>query len=410
MTDVPHFSKRLFWFVVGVNFLNYFDRFTLPAVLEPLGRELLLTDEQRGILGSAFLLSYMCAAPFFGLLGDKFRRPRVIAFGIVLWSIATSASALAHSFTALAALRSMVGVGEAAYYGLGVAMLCDIIPERQRASKLTFFFLAIPLGSAVGFGLSGWLAQVFGWRYSFLVAGLPGIVLAIMMWFVRDPERGAADLVIDEVKDFSIWRKLGILFTHRIYIFATLCYCFYTFAFGALSHWGASLLERQHGVGTGTAGLLLGGATAITGIVGTFLGGYVVQRFQGRFRNADVYFSSGSLVLGGVFLSGFMVSTNIYVVVVSLFLSMTLLFLNTTPVNNLTLSSLPASLRAIGASINVFLIHALGDALSPSIVGVFSDRFGGNGPALAKALLITVPAMVISGFVLLAARRRPVVV
>jgi predicted MFS family arabinose efflux permease len=410
MPDIPDFSKRLFWFVVGINFLNYFDRFTLPAVLEPLGRDLLLTDEQRGILGSAFLLSYMFAAPFFGLLGDKLRRPRVIAFGIALWSLATSATALAQSFTSLAVLRSMVGVGEAAYYGLGVAMLCDIIPERQRATKLTFFFLAIPLGSAIGFGFSGWLAQAFGWRYSFLVAGLPGIVLAIMMWFVRDPERGAADLVFDGAKDLSLWGKLGILFTHRIYIFATLCYCFYTFSFGALSHWGASLLQRQHGLGTGTAGLLIGGATAITGIVGTFLGGFVVQKLQTRYQNSDVYVSSGSLILGGIFLSGFMLSDNLFLVVLSLFLSMTLLFLNTTPVNNLTLSSLPASLRAMGASINVFAIHALGDALSPSIVGVFSDRMGGTGPALAKALLITVPAMVLSGFVLLAARRRPVTV
>jgi predicted MFS family arabinose efflux permease len=405
MSDASRFSKRLFWFVVGVNFLNYLDRYTLPAVLEPMGRDLALSDQQRGFLGSVFLFSYMLAAPVFGILGDRFRRPRVIAAGIALWSIATALTATAQSFGALVFLRSLVGVGEAAYYGLGVAMLCDIIPERQRASKLTFFFLAIPLGSAVGFGLAGWVAQIFGWRQSFLLAGIPGIIIAAFMWFVRDPERGASDLIADESQNLSFWQKIRLLFTHRVFMAGTVCYCFYTFAFGALSHWGASLLERLHGVGTGSAGMILGGTTAVSGIVGTFVGGFAVQKLQEKFRNIDVYLSSISLVIGAGFLTIFLLTLNLSLAFVSLFVAMTLLFLNTTPVNNLTLSSLPASVRAWGASINVLLIHAFGDAVSPSLVGGISDHLGGTGASLAQALLITVPAMVFSGLVLLAARR-----
>lgn len=400
------FLKRLFWFIVGINFLNYLDRYTLPAVLEPLGTELLLSDEQRGFLGSVFLLSYMIAAPIFGILGDRFRRPRVIALGVVVWSLATLSSAFVQSFHQLVMLRAFVGVGEAAYYGLGVAMLCDIVPERERPSKLTFFFLAIPLGSAIGFGLAGTLAQVLGWRAAFLIAGLPGLIISAFMWFVRDPERGANDSFADEAAGGGFWQKMTILFTNRFWLVATICYALYSFSMGALTHWGASFMERAHGLLTSTSGLVLGGITALAGIAGTFTGGWIVQRWQERIRNIDIYFSAITLLLGAAGILLFLNVGSANLAIPALFVSMTLLFMNTTPVNNITVTPLPASIRAWGASVNVFLIHAFGDAVSPSAVGFLSDKWGSTGDALGKALLITVPPFALSGLILLFARRK----
>jgi predicted MFS family arabinose efflux permease len=400
------YSKRLFWFIVGINFLNYLDRYTLPAVLEPLGVSLSLNDEQRGFLGSVFLLSYMCAAPLFGILGDKFRRPRVIAIGILVWSLATLCSAFVRNFHDLVLLRALVGVGEAAYYGLGVAMLCDIVPERERPSKLTYFFLAIPLGSAIGFGLAGTLAQMFGWRTAFLVAGLPGIVISVAMWFVRDPERGVNDSFSDEAKGLSFSGKMKLLFSNRFWIVATACYAAYSFAMGALTHWGAAFLERAHGFATSHSGLLLGGITALAGIVGTFAGGFVVQRWQQRFVNIDVWFSAITLFLGALGIAYFLQGEGGITLLAVLLVSMTLLFANTTPVNNITVTPLPASIRAWGASVNVFLIHAFGDAVSPSAVGILSDFGGGSGRALGNALMLTVPAFMAGAFVLIFARRK----
>jgi MFS family permease len=400
------FSKRLFWFIVGINFLNYLDRYTLPAVLEPLGRDLALNDSQRGWLGSAFLLSYMVASPVIGMLADRFCRPKIIAVAIALWSLATSLTWFVSSYNELLLLRALVGIGEAAYYSLGVAMLCDIIPEKERAGKLNFFFLAIPVGSAVGFGLSGVIAQHFGWRMSFLLTGLPGLLFAMGMWFVRDPLRGANDLIKDTTAAMSALEKLRFLFTHRIWLVSTACYVAYTFAMGAMTHWSASFLERVHGVSTGSAGLMFGAMAAITGIVGTFAGGFYTQKMQSKWPNIEAYFSSVTLCIGAIGVAGFLLLPTLPAIVVSLTIGLVFLFANTTPVNNLTVSQLPASVRAWGVAINVFLIHLFGDAISPEIVGSISDRAGGDGAALGRALLITPPAFALSGIILLLARRK----
>jgi MFS transporter, Spinster family, sphingosine-1-phosphate transporter len=405
--DGARFGKRLFWFIVGINFLNYLDRYTLPAVLEPLGRDLALTDAQRGWLGSAFLLSYMVTAPLFGALGDRRSRPRIISLAIAAWSLATASTWLVRSFEGLLCLRAVVGVGEAAYYGLGVAMLCDLVPERQRALKLTWFFLAIPLGSAIGFGLAGVIAEHLGWRASFLVCGLPGLLVALAMWFVKDPERGANDLVADETRDLGFGQRLRFLLTHRVWLATTACYVGYTFAMGALTHWSASFLERVHGVGTGSAGLTFGAMAAVTGIGGTLAGGALTQRLQARHPDIDVHFSSATLVLAAIGVAGYLLLPGLYASLGALFTAMLLLFASTTPINNLTVSSLPASIRAFGASLNVFFIHLLGDAISPAAVGAISDRSGATASSLAHALLVTLPALLLAGLVLLLARRRP---
>jgi predicted MFS family arabinose efflux permease len=285
-------------------------------------------------------------------------------------------------------------------------MLCDIIPEKERAGKLNFFFLAIPVGSAVGFGLSGVIAQHFGWRMSFLLTGLPGLLFAMGMWFVRDPLRGANDLIKDTTAAMSALEKLRFLFTHRIWLVSTACYVAYTFAMGAMTHWSASFLERVHGVSTGSAGLMFGAMAAITGIVGTFAGGFYTQKMQSKWPNIEAYFSSVTLCIGAIGVAGFLLLPTLPAIVVSLTIGLVFLFANTTPVNNLTVSQLPASVRAWGVAINVFLIHLFGDAISPEIVGSISDRAGGDGAALGRALLITPPAFALSGIILLLARRK----
>lgn len=397
--------RRLFWFIVGINFLNYLDRYTLPAVLEPLGRDLLLSDNQRGLLGSLFLLSYMIASPIFACLGDRLSRPRIIAAAIGLWSAATALTWFVESFEELAVLRCLLGVGEAAYYSLGIAMLCDLIPEERRAGQLTYFFLAIPLGSAIGFGLSGAIAEHFGWRASFLIAGLPGFVLALAMWSVRDPERGRLDLVADETHGLRFGGKLAFLFRHRTWLVMTTSYIGYTFAFGALTHWSASFLERSHGVSTGASGLIFGGLAALTGIAGTLAGGALTQRLQARWPDIAVTFSSATLCLATLGVAGFLLFEDLVPALAAIGIGMLLLFASTTPVNNLTVSRLPASIRAWGAALNVFFIHLFGDALSPGLVGALSDRGGGTAEALRGALLVTLPAIAFSGLILLLARR-----
>ena len=194
------FATRTLVLFSLINLVNYIDRFVVAAILEPLGKDLGLDDAQRGRLTFVFVIVYMLAAPVFGALADRFHRPRLIAAGVAIWSLATMAAAFVQDFTMLLVARSFVGIGEAAYASLGPAVLSDCIPESQRARRFTWFYLAIPVGSALGYAIGGVVAQHYGWRAAFLVAGVPGLILAGLMLRLEDPERGALDAVKEEVQ------------------------------------------------------------------------------------------------------------------------------------------------------------------------------------------------------------------
>lgn len=394
-----------------INLVNYIDRYVVAAVLEPLGHDLRLDDEELGQLTIVFVLVYMLAAPVFGVLSEKMNRPRLIAVGVVLWSLATMAGAFVYDHTSLLLARSLVGVGEAAYASLGPAVLADCIPEDERAKKFTWFYLAIPVGSALGYALGGGVAQFWGWRAAFLVAGLPGLVLAGRLAFLPDPERGALDKVHETAKLRSFGERVRSAFTNRIWLACTFAYVAYTFAMGALSTWAPTYMQRRFGIGPGEAGTGFGGIAVVTGILGTFLGGFLTDRLQHRFPNAGVSVAAITLVASAPFVAASLQAGTLTAAYVCFFFAMLLLFVNTSPVNALTVSCLPASARATGTAINVLLIHLLGDAISPEWVGFRSERAVERGidaaSALAHGMFVAVPAIVLAGFFLLFARTRP---
>jgi predicted MFS family arabinose efflux permease len=303
-----------------------------------------------------------------------------------------------------------VGVGEAAYATLGPAILADVVPEDERAAKFTWFYLAIPVGSAFGYGLGGLVAQHWGWRAAFMVAGLPGLLFAVRMMLLPDPVRGGMDQTADLSADLTFGQRLQAIFRNRVWLACTGSYVAYTFAMGALSHWGPTLLQRRFAVSTGQAGTVFGGIAVITGIVGTFLGGTLTDRMQRRFPDAGVWISGLTLLAAGPVVALALGADSLPMVYALFFAGMLLLFINTSPVNALTVSCLPASVRATGVAINVLLIHLLGDAISPEWVGRRSETLQGlglgTGDALSRAMLIAVPAILLSGVGLWWARKR----
>ncbi len=405
-------NTRLLILLTGINLLNYLDRYVVAAVLEPLGRDLHLTDVQLGRLPFVFVVVYMLSAPIFGWLADRYDRPKLVALGVALWSLATMGAAFVHFYPALLFTRSLVGVGEAAYATLGPAILADVVPEDGRAAKFTWFYLAIPVGSAFGYSLGGLVAQHWGWRAAFLVAGLPGILFAVRMTLLPDPVRGGMDRTQDLVGNLSFGQRLGAIFRNRVWLACTGSYVAYTFAMGALSHWGPTLLQRKFAVSTGQAGTAFGGIAVITGIVGTFLGGSLTDRLQKRFPDAGVWISGLTLLAAAPVVTLALGAGDLRLVYALFFAGMLLLFINTSPVNALTVSSLPASVRATGVALNVLLIHLLGDAISPEWVGRRSEalHIGGMaaGDALGHGMLIAVPAILLSGLALWWARKREV--
>lgn len=404
-------ARRLLLLLTGINLVNYLDRYVVAAILEPLGRELHLSDAQLGRLTFVFIAVYMCSAPLFGYLADRFHRPRLVAAGVALWSLATVGAAFVHSYPALLVTRSLVGVGEAAYASLGPAMLADGFPESERARKFTWFYLAIPVGSAFGYGLGGLVAGAWGWRAAFLVAGLPGLALAAWMAVQADPERGAMDAVREVEAPAPYLIRVKRIFLNRIWVACTLSYVAYTFAMGGLSTWGPTLLQRRFAVSTAQAGVVFGALAVVTGILGTFLGGWLTDRWQKRWPDAGVLLSGATLILAAPVVGWALWTHQLGAAYALFFLGMFLLFVNTSPVNALTVSCLPGSIRATGVALNVLFIHLLGDAISPELVGRRADALHAlgmsGGDALGRALYLVLPAILLSGLALWWARQRP---
>lgn len=401
-------STRLLALLTGINLVNYLDRYVVSAVIEPLGKDLHLTDSQRGTVTGVFLISYMVAAPVFGLLAQKLHRPRLVAFGVTLWSLATAGAALVHGFWSLLFMRSLVGVGEAAYASLGPPLLADLYPVEERAAKFTWFYLAIPVGSALGYAVGGVVAEHWGWRASFLVAGLPGLVFALRMAFLPDPVRGGLDRAEDEAAALPFLAKLRAIATNRVWMACTLSYVAYTFAMGGLSAWGSAFLQRRHGVTVGKAGEIFGIFLVVTGILGTFLGGSLTKRLQQRFPNIGVNLSAWTLVAAAPAVWWALSAPDLRATYFAFFAAMLLLFINTSPVNALTVSCVPASIRATATGFNVLLIHLLGDAISPGLVGAASQAGGATGEALARGMMLVIPVILVSGAILFFARTRVV--
>lgn len=174
-----------------INTLNFFDRQILGAVAEPIRKEFGLDDASLGLLGTAFTLIYAFVGVPLGMLADKVGRKKILSVGVFVWSMLTAASGAAQNYWQVFALRLGVGVGEAACAPAATSLIGDLFPPRWRAKALGIFMLGLPVGIALSFAVSGSISKLYGWRAAFLVAGIPGVVCAIAMLLIKEPDRGA---------------------------------------------------------------------------------------------------------------------------------------------------------------------------------------------------------------------------
>ena len=183
-----------FLLLLALNLLNYIDRYILPGEVSLIQRDFHATDQQIGALTTALFFCYMFTAPLTGWLGDRFSRKPLIIFGAALWSLATLATAWVHDYQTLYIRHALVGVGEATFGIFAPAVLSDFYPERERNRILSFFYLAIPVGAALGYLAGGQFGSLWGWRAPFYLCAIPGLVVAALYGFVgREPARGASD-------------------------------------------------------------------------------------------------------------------------------------------------------------------------------------------------------------------------
>ena len=285
-----------------INLFNYLDRYVVSALVESLRRsELHLTDTEAGSLMSGFLIVFAVVGPIFGFLGDRRSRPRLIAFGVACWSVATALSGLAWNFASLFAARAAVGVGEAAYVTIGPSLLSDYFPRGERGRVMAIFFCAIPVGSALGYVVGGFMDVHFGWRMAFFVAGVPGLLLALLCLGLHDPPRGSQD---DEetAQPPAASRPAAnylALLKNRPYALTIAGYAAYTFALGGLAYWMPAFLERIRHVPEKSATVSFGIIVVITGFVGTFAGGWLGD-FCARYTQRAYLWISAAATLAAV--------------------------------------------------------------------------------------------------------------
>ncbi len=368
----PRFHPALvtFLLLIGLNLLNFIDRYILPGAQPLIQREFHSTDQQMGALTTAMFIFYMLAAPLTGWLGDRYSRKPLIVTGAVLWSLATLGTIWVHGYWTLYARQAFVGIGEATFTIFAPAVLADFYPERDRNRILSIFYIAIPVGAALGYLAGGELGTLYGWRTPFFVCSIPGLVIAALyIFFGKEPVRGSSD----HLKTTADRSTVFGLFKNGAFLTATLGLATLTFAMGGISAWMPTFLHRVAGLSVANSSLTVGAITVVDGIAGTLIGGWLAQRWLRTNHRALYLLSFWSVVLtipfGALVFFGPHRTT-----VLALALAEFFLFLNTGPLNTAIVNSVSAPVRATAISINLFFIHFFGDTFSPQIIGAISDH------------------------------------
>jgi predicted MFS family arabinose efflux permease len=356
--------------LTALNFVNYIDRYILPGVQEQIKHEFHLTDAHIGNLTLWFMLAYMFTSPITGWLGDRFPRKPMIVIAALFWSGINYLTATVHSYDSLNLRHAALGVGEASFGIFAPALLADFYPEDQRNRVLTIFNVAIPVGAALGYLVGGTVGEHFGWRMSFIVSAVPGTIIAILIaFFMKEPARGASQ---NEKAKLEKGTVLALL-KNKAYLSSILGYAAVTFSLGGISWWMPSFLQRVDGRSQSSAAYIMGAITVVAGLGGTITGGTIAQKWS-RTNPKALYLVpaiSAAIAVPPALLCFFGPhSLTLYGLAGAIFL----IFLGTGPVNAATLNAVRPEIRATAMAGQLFIIHALGDAISPRIIGTVSDH------------------------------------
>jgi len=387
----PAYARYVLGVMVAINFLNAVDRYILPAVLSSIKTEFHLSDFQSGLLGTAFLLVYALTVIPFGLWADLGVRRTVIGVGVTIWSIATLFTGLARTYWQLFAARAVLGVGEASYFPAGTSLLADYFPKSSRGRAMSIWNAGAALGIAVGFAGGGAIAARYGWRVAYYLTAVPGLICAILAFRLREPRRGAAEptgRAVERVREVTWARVVGLLRipTLRASIIAeTLLY----FVIGAFGIWLPTFLQRRFGMGVAGAAVFAGGVLVVGALIGTLAGGWIGDRLSARHPGGNLLVCIAGFAGGGIFVIAALTAPSLAVFVPAFLLGSIALYLYNGPMTALRQNIVLPGLRASAIMVGLFIAHLLGDAISPTVVGLLSDGLG----SLRLALLIVSPTL-----------------
>ncbi|MDQ3120666.1 MAG: MFS transporter [Verrucomicrobiota bacterium] len=380
--------------LLGINLFNYIDRYILAAVEPNIRATFFAPDDPNamamtGSLATAFLVTYMLSAPALSWLIDRYSRWMIVGICVIFWSIATAASGLAATFALLFISRIFIGIGEGGYGPAGPAILADYFPAQTRGRVMAVFCCAIPVGSALGYVLGGVINAQLGWRWAFYLMTIPGVILGISCFFKKDPR--AKRTAGEKPKQAGKADYLALLRT-KAFVFNCMAQTAMTFALGGLAFWmPAYLIYREQSPSLATP--VFGGITVVAGLLSTLLGGFVADKIQGRYPGSYFLVSGvGMLLAVPLFLATLFLPFPL--AWVTLFGAVFFVFLNTGPSNAALANVAAPEVRATAFALNIFIIHLLGDAISPPLLGLIAGRWNLN-----VAFFVLSGAILVSGII-----------
>lgn len=290
---VPSYSWYALAVLTAVYVLNFLDRTLIYILFQPIKKEMAFSDVQLALLGTtSFVIFYTLLGIPFGRLADRTSRKVIIGCGLAVWSLFSGLTGFCDSFWTIFLCRVMVGVGEATLGPAALSLLSDYFPARMRGTVQATYSSAIALGGGLAFFLGGWIGQTYGWRWAFYLLGFPGLALAVLVFFLREPARGRLDA--PATKQRTDWTEI---FESRAlrYLFAG--YAFLGLASNNLGIWGATFFIREHNLSPLTVGAAAGIISILIGIPAMVLGGYFSDRVSRALPGGRMAFTATAALL-----------------------------------------------------------------------------------------------------------------
>ena len=373
-------AKVTLWILLTVYVFNFIDRQIVNILAEPIARDLDLSDTQIGLMtGLAFALFYTVLGIPIARLADRqtTHRPRLIAVALAIWSGMTALCGVAQNFWQLLLARIGVGVGEAGCTPPAHSLISDIVPPEKRASALAFYSLGIPVGSLLGMVIGGLLADYLGWREAFVVVGLPGVTLALVVWFVlKDPRRSDAATILrakTAAPTLPLRQALAEVMGSRAYLLLVCAGSGAAFLSYGKTAWTTIFFQRTHELTAGQTGLWFGIIGGVGGILGTWLGGYLADRFGATNRRHVLTAPAVGMTLAIPFAIAAYHAPSWPLALVLIFLPQVFNSLYYGPCYSAAQGLVPMRARAIAAAALLFFQNLIGLGLGPLFFGMLSD-------------------------------------
>ncbi len=397
----PYATRKSAYYALGVLTVvysfNFIDRQLLAILQESIKADLSLSDGQLGLLtGFAFAVFYVTAGIPIARWADHSNRRNIVALSLTIWSGMTALSGMVQNYGQLLAARVGVGVGEAGGSPPSHSMISDIFSPQRRASALGFYSMGVNIGILFGFLLGGWLNEFFGWRVAFMVVGIPGVLLAmIVRWTVAEPIRGLSDnkLVVSESTSFR--GVLNVLWASKAFRHIGMGAALNAFVGYSISNWTASFMIRSHGMSTGELGTWLALIIGFGGAVGVFSGGLLADRLAARDKRWYVWLPA----LAGLIALPFIVSVYLvegrYTALMCMLVPavMSNVYLGTSIATTHGLVGM--RMRAMASAIFFFILNIIGLGAGPWSVGMLSDYLSASQgtESLRYAMLYLLPVV-----------------